>query len=112
SRDGDGFNRWDASQQLALQVLQDFMAAYQRDELHSCSADARLLDAYRSLLLDTSLDQAMVAYMLTLPTEAYISELAEQIDVEAIHYSRIALRKCIARELRREFETIYFAYDH
>lgn len=113
SRDSDGFNRWDASQQLALQVLGDFMAAYARGEdLRELSADERLLDAYRNVLQDSSLDPAMVAYMLTLPTEAYMSELAEVIDVEAIHYSRSALRKHIAQSLRTEFERIYAAYDH
>ncbi len=112
SRDSDGFNRWDASQNLALHVLDDFMGAYRRNELQQCIPDNRLLTAYRSLLQDTSLDQAMVAYMLTLPTEAYLSELAEEIDVEAIHYSRTALRRVIAQALREEFVQIYFAYDH
>src|SRR5690606_30683188 len=112
SRDSDGFNRWEASQQLALQVLGDFMAAYRSGEdLPALMADARLIDAFRSLLQDESLDQAMVAYMLTLPSEAYLSELAGTIDVEAIHYGRNALRKQIAFSLRREFERIYFAYD-
>lgn len=73
--------------------------------------DADLIAAYRSLLQDDSLDKAMVAYMLSLPSEAYISELAEVVDVEAIHYSRAAIRKILARELRAEFVGIYTAYD-
>lgn len=113
SRDSDGFNRWEASQQLALQVLNDFMAAYRSGEnLQAFVADVRLMNAFKSVLQDGSLDQAMVAYMLTLPSEAYLSELAETIDVEAIHYGRDALRKQIAFALREEFERIYFAYDH
>lgn len=113
SRDDDGFNRWDASQQLALHVLQDFMIAHaQGRPLENCDPDAKLMSAYRAVLQDSSLDPAMVAYMLTLPTEAYISELAEQIDVEAIHDSRLALRQKIAEALRDEFTKVYFAYDH
>lgn len=113
SRDSDGFNRWDASQQLALQVIDDVIAAYQRgQDLHSVVIDTRLINAYRSVLQDGSLDPAMVAYMLTLPSEAYISELASVVDVEAIHYSRAAVRKTIARELRAEFERIYNGYAH
>src|SRR5690606_33409676 len=50
SRDSDGFNRWDASQNLALQVLDDFMALYRRGELDNCVADPQLVAAYRSLL--------------------------------------------------------------
>lgn len=113
SRDSDGFNRWDASQQLALHVINDVIAAYQRGEdLKSITIDSRLLKAYRSVLQDTSLDKAMVAYMLTLPSEAYISELADVVDVEAIHYSRLAVRKIIARELAVELEQIYNGYKH
>ncbi len=113
SRDSDGFNRWDASQQLSLQVINDVIAAYQRgDDIKNIAIDSRLIDALRSVLQDESLDQAMVAYMLSLPSEAYMSELADVVDVEAIHYSRTAVRKIIANELRAEFERIYNAYDH
>jgi len=113
SRDSDGFNRWDASQQLSLQVINDVIAAYQRgDDIKNIAIDSRLIDALRSVLQDESLDQAMVAYMLSLPSEAYMSELADEVDVEAIHYSRATVRKIIATELRTEFERIYIAYDH
>ncbi len=113
SCDSDGFNRWDASQQLALQVINDVIVAYQRGEdIKMLGIDERLINAYRNVLQDDSLDQAMVAYMLSLPSEAYISELADVVDVEAIHYSRSAVRKIIARELRSEFERIYNNYNH
>ena len=113
SRDSDGFNRWDASQQLALQVINEVIAAYQRGEdINAFPIDSRLINAYRSVLEDESLDKAMVAYMLSLPSEAYISELADVVDVEAIHYSRTLVRKTIARELSSHFERIYNEYDH
>lgn len=113
SSDSDGFNRWEASQQLALQVLSDFQQAYGRgDDLREAVVDQYLLDAFGLVLRDHSLDPAMVAYMLTLPSEAYMSELADIVDVEAIHHSRSALRKHIAQALRSEFEAIYNAYDH
>ncbi|HWV16261.1 MAG TPA: aminopeptidase N [Cellvibrio sp.] len=113
SRDSDGFNRWNASQQLALEVISDVIKVYQRGEdIASLAIDNRLISAYRSVLQDESLDQAMVAYMLSLPSEAYISELAEVVDVEAIHYGRMAVRKIIARELRADFERIYRGYNH
>lgn len=113
SRDSDGFNRWEASQQLGLQSIHHAMGAYQRGEdLAALQLDADLIAAYRSVLQDDSLDKAMVAYMLSLPSEAYLSELADLVDVEAIHYSRTAIRKIIARELRDDFLSIYRAYDH
>jgi aminopeptidase N len=113
SRDSDGFNRWEASQQLGLQAIHHAMAVYQRGEdLAALQLDIDLIAAYRSVLQDDSLDQAMVAYMLSLPSEAYLSELADVVDVEAIHYSRAAIRNIIARELRDDFARIYNAYDH
>lgn len=113
SRDSDGFNRWEASQQLGLQAIYRAMEVYQRGEdLTALQLDADLVAAYRSVLQDDSLDKAMVAYMLSLPSEAYLSELADVVDVEAIHYSRTAIRKIIARELRDDFIRIYHEYDH
>ncbi|MDO8343207.1 MAG: aminopeptidase N [Cellvibrio sp.] len=113
SRDSDGFNRWEASQQLGLQAIHHAMGAYQRGEdLAALQLDADLIAAYRGVLQDDSLDKAMVAYMLSLPSEAYLSELADLVDVEAIHYSRTAIRKIIARELRDDLLGIYRAYDH
>ncbi len=113
SREDDGFCRWDASQQLAGRVIEDIKQAYLRgDDIASFAIDTRLVEAFRSVLEDKSLDQAMVALMLTLPSEAYLSEQAEVIEVEAIHHSREALRVILARELKSEFEAVYQAYDH
>lgn len=112
SRDSDGFNRWEASQQLALQVLNDLKAAYEQGiDLNSVIVDERLINAFRMVLQDESLDPAMVAYMLTLPSEAYMSELDDKINVEAIHYARQALRNAIALALQPEFESIYSRFN-
>src|SRR5690606_369 len=46
--DTDGFNRWDAGQQLSVQILQELIAQQQRGE--PMQLDARLLDALRTLL--------------------------------------------------------------
>ncbi|HTF95041.1 MAG TPA: aminopeptidase N [Cellvibrio sp.] len=113
SRDSDGFNRWEASQQLGLHAIRAAMEAYQLNKpLENWQVDSQLIEAYRSVLQNTSLDKAMVAYMLSLPSEAYLSELADVIDVEAIHFSRIAVRKALAAALRDEFGSIYRSYNH
>ncbi|WFC63287.1 aminopeptidase N [Pseudomonas sp. REST10] len=84
--DSDGFNRWEAGQQLSVQVLQELIGQYQRGE--ELALDQRLVEALRTLLLDESLDQAMVAEMLSLPGEAYLTEISDVADVEAIHEAR------------------------
>jgi aminopeptidase N len=103
--DTDGFNRWDAGQKLAIAVIQDNIAAYQRGE--ALSMDQRLIDALRPLLSDTELDRAMVARMLMMPSEAYLGELAEPVDVDAIHKARQFVRKEIAAALRAELFDCY-----
>jgi len=108
SREDDGFCRWDASQQLAVKVLHDVMTAYRAGD-ETPTIDARLVEAYRSVLADESLDKAMVALMLTLPSEAYLSEISEQIDVEAIHFARNYVKKQIVQALANEFIQAYRA---
>ncbi|BCG23554.1 aminopeptidase N [Pseudomonas tohonis] len=95
--DSDGFNRWDAGQQLSVQVLQELIGQHQRGE--ALVLDTRLLDAFRSLLEDESLDQAMVAEMLSLPSEAYLTEISEVADVDAIHAAREFARRSISDAL-------------
>ncbi|TQV81001.1 aminopeptidase N [Exilibacterium tricleocarpae] len=108
SRDSDGFCRWDASQQLGVAVIGDLIDRYGKTgELHREPADPRLLSAHRELLDDDSLDRAMVALMLRLPTEAYLSELADTVDVEAIHAARQHLRKALALALAEQWERVY-----
>ena len=95
--DSDGFNRWEAGQQLSVQVLQDMIGQHQRGE--SLVLDQRLVDACRTLLADDSLDQAMVAEMLSLPGEAYLTQISEVADVEAIHAAREFARQQLATAL-------------
>ncbi|WP_312669348.1 aminopeptidase N [Stutzerimonas nitrititolerans] len=103
--DGDGFNRWEAGQQLSVQVLQELIGQYQRGE--PLAMDERLTEALRSLLQNETLDAAMVAEMLSLPSEAYLTEISEVADVDAIH----AAREFARRELgNRLFEPLYQRY--
>src|SRR5690554_1213930 len=83
SHDPDGFNRWDAGQRLAVDVIQSLVSSPETAEI-----EPRLVEAYRALLADVSLDQALVAKMLQLPSEAYLIELADSPDVAAIHRAR------------------------
>ncbi|MFZ6047106.1 aminopeptidase N [Pseudomonas sp. CR3202] len=95
--DSDGFNRWEAGQQLSVQVLQELIGQHQRGE--PLVLDSRLIAAFRTLLEDESLDQAMVAEMLSLPSEAYLTEISEVADVDAIHAAREFARQTIGESL-------------
>ncbi len=88
--DSDGFCRWDAMR--ALQVT-----AIERMRASTGDAD-ELLGVYGNLIddfldgKDDAESMAILAEMLALPTEAYLSDLAEVIDVPGIHGARRRLR--------------------
>ena len=105
SRDSDGFCRWDAGQQLALATLDDMIAA--RQDGKEVVIDTRVIDAFATLLADRQLDPAMIALMLTLPSEAYLAEVSDVVDVMAIHTARQSARLQIARALREPLLETY-----
>ena len=104
--DTDGFNRWDAGQQLSVQVLQEMIGQHQQGQ--ALVMDQRLVTALGTVLADESLDQAMVAEMLSLPSEAYLTEVSEVADVEAIHNAREFARRQIAEQL---FDALWERYQ-
>jgi aminopeptidase N len=105
SNDRDGFNRWNASQRLTISVISDLMLAFKSNA--QGSVDHALIDSFRSLLTDESLDKAMVAKMLELPTEQFLAELfPKPVDVDGIHHSREALKYALASNLRGELSSV------
>ena len=104
--DSDGFNRWEAGQQLAVQVLQELVGQQQAGQ--PLQLDERLVTALRTVLTNEQLDPAMVAEMLSLPSEAYLTEISEEADVDAIHQAREFARRTLASEL---FEPLWQRYQ-
>ncbi|MCG2581067.1 MAG: aminopeptidase N [Marinobacter sp.] len=102
SHDSDGFNRWDAGQRLAVDVISSLVSAPDEVEI-----EPRLVAAYRHLISDPSLDQALVAKMLQLPSEAYLIELADSPDVQAIHRARERVLTHLAVSLRDDLLACY-----
>lgn len=103
--DDDGFSRWDATQQLAVSIIQELILAYQKQE--NVVPDSRLAAGLKEIVTNESLDQGMITLMLGLPTEAYLAEIAQIIDVEAIHFARDKLRLSIAVALKDELWAVY-----
>ena len=113
THDTDGFNRWNAAQQLGVEVLEELLLDYQAGR--ALVLDQRVITAYASILQTCIAncesgavqDKEMVAQLLTLPTEAYLSELAAEIDVVGIHAVREFVANEIARSLSQKFFTLY-----
>jgi aminopeptidase N len=114
AHDSDGFARWDAAQSLHLQVLGSLVG----------NPDADLPDGYlqavRKALTNTTDDRELLAEVLSLPSESYIGDQMEVVDVDAIHAARTGLMRRIALALKSDFVDVYranrdsgdFSYEH
>ncbi|WP_419800060.1 aminopeptidase N C-terminal domain-containing protein [Terasakiella sp.] len=65
------------------------------------------MQALRQTLLNDQLDLDFIALCLQLPTEGYLAEQMETIDVVAIHQAREALRHYIAEDLQEDFLKLF-----
>lgn len=103
--DSDGFNRWDAGQSLALDVIFEVMA--QQQSGRSPEIDSRLISAYRALLIRDDLDYAMLAKMLILPSVSYIAETQDKIDIHGISQARDFVQLTLANALAGDLAGLY-----
>ena len=107
--DSDGFNRWNASQLLTIGLIEELQSdlAAGRD----LALPQSLVDAYAgvldSMLSDPSVDKAMVAQLLSLPTVGFLIERAEVADVESIHLVREFLLNGLAARFYSSFLDVY-----
>ncbi|MFY9179204.1 MAG: aminopeptidase N [Venatoribacter sp.] len=104
AHDSDGFNRFEAGQRLMLSWINQALEG--KFELSS-QAQAALA----GLLQNTELDEAMLAYLLKLPSEAFVLETKAQANPVAIHKARESVRLAIANALVQEFKACYQRLD-
>jgi aminopeptidase N len=97
AHDSDSFNRWEAGQRLALNVLMQGIDAHRAGGAVEfpdsfIAACARLLD-------DAPQDPAFAAEALSLPAAGYLAEQFDEADPDAIFEVRTALRRTLAARL-------------
>ncbi len=85
--DNDDFNRWEAGQTLAAEILLQGAAK---------TSNADYLAALGPVLNRASEDPAFAAQMLTPPGENEIAALGSPADPDAIHAARLALIRAVA----------------
>ncbi|HXG81558.1 MAG TPA: DUF3458 domain-containing protein, partial [Sphingomicrobium sp.] len=105
SDDSDPFNRWEAGQRYGTKVLLKMVGDLQAGR--APDADSAFMDALHAVLRDDGTDRAFIALMMTLPSEDYLAEQMETVDVEAIHAAREALRRAIAARMTSDLLTVY-----
>lgn len=103
--DSDGFNRWDAGQSLALDVMYEVMQ--QLADGDAPKVDARLITAYRNVMKRDDIDHAMLAKMLLLPSVSYIAETQSVIDIHAINQARSYVQSVLAEALAEDLAALY-----
>jgi len=111
SHDSDLFNRWEMGQQLALTLLLELVDAHSISSGHEDNSKIPNADLYVAvigkLLDDEGSEHAFVAEAILLPTEAYVCDQLDVVDVEAVHWAREQLRQTIAQRLFEPLLTLY-----
>ncbi len=104
--DPDAFNRWEAGQRLSCRVLLQLVKDFQARQPLVLAPE--FVEVYGRILKEAD-DPAFVARLLVLPTERYLGEQMEVIDVDAIFAVRQFVRSELARQLFYPLLSCYHA---
>lgn len=113
ANDTDSFNRWEAGQQLFSRAIHANVKLFQTKGEGAMSVADGLVAAFKSTLMDTSLDKSLRAYALQTPTLATLAEDMEIVDPDALVAARLFTRQHIVKLLRAdllEVETPHLAH--
>lgn len=103
--DSDAFNRWDAGQRLVMQTILHLLGSLRAGE--PLGLGHEFVSAWQAVLTDSTLDPALRAEALTLPSAVDIAELARPADPQAIHTVRTFVLRTLAKTLRMDLEAMY-----
>jgi aminopeptidase N len=107
--DADAFNRWEASQALATELLIEM--AGEAKAGGAPKADPIYLDAIGEALLRADDDHAFAAQMLVPPLESEIALKLTPADPDAIHAGRVALIRSVQAAHGDTIERLYRSLD-
>lgn len=104
ANDTDGFNKWEASQKLALSTI--LPALHEIEKGKEVKTDPALIEGFGALI-ENEQDPSLLSYALGLPSHSYIAQLRDVIDPIAIHDLREQISKDIATAYYDDFMRIY-----
>ncbi|MDD0852251.1 aminopeptidase N [Halobacteriovorax sp. GB3] len=105
ANDSDDFNRYEAGQELATQILCDLVESKKKGEQLVC--DPVFVKAYGELLKDENLDDMFKALALSLPEAGSIHQRQSTIDYAATDAAINFVRCTLATEYRTQLEFTY-----
>lgn len=103
--DSDLFNRWEASQRYAVKIILQLIADYRAKK--ALIVPPGFIDIFQYWLHSSQTDKLLLAEIFNLPSEKYLAEQMDVIDVEAIHVAREHVLLEIATQLKNDFLTVY-----
>lgn len=107
--DSDPFNRWEAGQRYYSRRLLGLVENSRQGK--AMVFDPNLKQVFLEVLShENDEDKSFLAQLLTLPSEEYLAELMEVVDVDGIHAAREFVRRALARSLREIFLETYKAH--
>ncbi|MFI3198877.1 MAG: aminopeptidase N [Methylococcaceae bacterium] len=105
SYDRDTFNRWEAGQQLAGQIIAGLIADVQNDL--QLQLNPIIIAAFKQVIEQSWDDLSYFSLLLSLPSETYLAEQMQVVDVEAIHTAREFVLLTLAEQLQAQFKALY-----
>jgi aminopeptidase N len=105
SYDSDTFNRWEAGQQLAGQIIAGLIADLQNGR--EMQINPIMIAAFKQVLEQSWDDLSYFSLLLSLPSETYLAEQMQVVDVEAIHAAREFVMLTLAEQLQAQFQALY-----
>ncbi|MDW6003934.1 aminopeptidase N [Vibrio mangrovi] len=99
------FARWDAGQMLIGKYIRSNIERVQQEQ--SVELPESVIDAFRGVLLDPSLEHAFIAEMLALPNHNEVSGWFDSVDVDAIESVLHSIKISLGQELQDEFSALY-----
>jgi aminopeptidase N len=105
SYDSDTFNRWEAGQQLAGQIISGLIADVQNGR--QMLINPIIVTAFKQVMGQSWDDLSYFSLLLSLPSETYLAEQMQVVDVEAIHKAREFVVLSLAEQLQPQFKTLY-----
>jgi aminopeptidase N len=107
SHDSDTFNRWEAGQQLAGAIIMRLIEDCRNGR--DMQLDPIIVEAFRKVLEQPWDDLSYFSLLLDLPSETYLAEQMQVVDVEAIHKAREFVKRTLAQHLQPQFQALYQA---
>ena len=105
AHDSDLFNRWDAAQQYGVKKILGMVADIQAGK--EPKVDEAYVDALGSYLKDPSLDKAFVAKALELPSQKYVADQMDVVDVDAVAKAHGMVEKAFVQKYEKELVQVY-----